>query len=282
MQHVCGYLPLKAKALGENNFISGAGSEATMRKKTLKDHYERKYTNESTVNSIKSIKAVQIPTSRYEAVMAYFPRYFRGGDVLEIGAGNGNVAKALLSSDLEIFNYTLGDISLPRVEGLRRNLDDGRARIMVIDAENISESEYGKFDAIIMIALIEHLIDPMRAMQKMNKLLKPGGFVYIDTPNFARYTNRIKLLTGRFPSTASKGEGFTTYSGKPVDLHDEGHLHYFTYRSLSLMLTERCGFSSITKLAYPGGRTLFGKRIHNYLARFRPELFSELVIIAYS
>jgi len=253
-----------------------------MQKEALKDHYEKKYSHESTTESIEPIRAVKIPTSRFEAIITFFPEYFKGGNVLEIGAGNGNVAKTLLSSELDISNYTLGDISLPRVEGLLRNIDDDRANIIEIDAENIPESEYSKYDAVIMVALIEHLIDPLRAMQKINKLLKPGGFIYIDTPNIAKYTQRIKLLLGKFPSAASKNEGLTTYSGEPVDLHDEGHLHYFTYRSLSLMLTERCEFSSTIKLAYPGGRTLLGKRIHNRLAKFRPELFSELAMIAYS
>jgi hypothetical protein len=76
-------------------------------------------------------------------------------------------------------------------------------------------------------------------------------------------------------------EGLTTYSGEPADLYDEGHLHYFTYRSLSLMLTERCGFSTTTKIAYPAGRLPLGKHIHNSLATARPEFFSELVLIAF-
>jgi hypothetical protein len=49
-------------------------------------------------------------------------------------------------------------------------LKDSRVSVLEMDAEDIPESEYGKFDAVIMIALIEHL-----------QLLKPNGFVYIDT-----------------------------------------------------------------------------------------------------
>ena len=214
--------------------------------------------------------------------MKFFPQYFRDGDVLEIGAGNGNVAKTLLASDMKISNYILSDMSAVRVEGIRRNLDDIRVKIMEIDAEEISESGHNSYDAVIMVALIEHLVDPLRAMQEIRKIIKPGGFIYIDTPNIAKYTRRIKLLFGRFPSTASMNEGLTTYSGKPADLYDEGHLHYFTYRSLSLMLTERCGFSRVIKLGYPGGRIPFGKHVHNRLATIWPELFSELAIIAYA
>ncbi len=253
-----------------------------MSNETLKEHYERKYSQDSVAKTIEPIRTTKIPTSRFEAVLKFFPQYYKDGDVLEIGAGNGNVAKALLLHEMKISSYTLGDISVARVGGIRRNLDDSRVKIMEIDAENIPESEYGNYDAVIMVALIEHLVDPLRAMQKIRKVLKPGGFVYIDTPNIAKYTQRIKLLLGRFPSTASRNEGLTTHSGEPVDLYDEGHLHYFTYRSLSLMLTERCGFSKVNKLGYPGGRIPLGKHAHNLFATMWPELFSELAMIAYA
>lgn len=253
-----------------------------MSKDALRNHYERKYIGESSTSSIEPIRSVRLPTTRFETIVKYFPKYFNGGCVLEIGAGNGNVAKTLLTSKMNIMSYTLGDLSLSRIEGIRRNLKDRRMSILKMDAEDIPNSEYCKYDAVIMVALIEHLIDPLRAMQQIKKLLKPNGFVYIDTPNIAKYTRRVNLLLGRFPSTASMNEGLTTYSGEPADLYDEGHLHYFTYRSLSLMLTERCGFSSVIKLSYPAGRMPLGKHIHNQLAAIWPELFSELAIIAFA
>ena len=253
-----------------------------MSKERLKEHYDHKYSHESMGKSIEPITTTKMPTSRFEAVVKFFPQYFRDGDVLEIGAGNGNVAKTLLASDMKISNYILSDMSAVRVEGIRRNLDDIRVKTMEIDAEEISRSRLDSYDAVIMIALIEHLVDPLRAMQEIRKIIKPGGFIYIDTPNIAKYTRRIKLLFGRFPSTASMNEGLTTFSGEPADLYDEGHLHYFTYRSLSLMLTERCGFSRVIKLGYPDGRIPFGKYVHNRLATIWPELFSELAIIAYA
>lgn len=252
-----------------------------MNKNVLRDHYDRKYSFEREGATVDVIKSTETPISRFEAVVKYFPQYFKGGDILEMGAGNGNVAKTLLLSSLNIKSYTVGDISLSRVEGIKRNINDSRVKILEMDAENIPESEHGKYDAVIMVALIEHLVDPLSAMANIRKLLKVGGFVYIDTPNIAKYTQRIKLLFGRFPSTGSMNEGLTTHLGQPVDLHDEGHLHYFTYRSLSKMLVERCNYTKIEKLSYPGGRTVLGKRIHDCLARIWPQMFSELVLIAF-
>ena len=58
-------------------------------------------------------------------------------------------------------------MSAVRVEGIRRNLDDIRVKTMEIDAEEISKSRLDSYDAVIMIALIEHLVDPLRAMQEI-------------------------------------------------------------------------------------------------------------------
>jgi hypothetical protein len=98
----------------------------------------------------------------------------------------------------------------------------------------------------------------------------------------AKYTRRVKLLFGRFPSTASRNEGLITYEGQPVDLHDEGHLHYFTHRSLRLLLTQRCGFSRVQALPYFTGGRLLGRTGDHALARLCPGLFSEVCLVAWA
>jgi SAM-dependent methyltransferase len=253
-----------------------------MAKAILHDHYDRKYASEAETATIACVPTVDIPTTRSEAAVRYFPRYCAGGNILELGAGNGSVAKSLLAAVPNIASYTLGDISPSRLQGLRRNLRDPRVAVLELDANDLPAPSGARYDAIIMLALIEHLLDPLSTMQKARRLLNPGGFVYIDTPNIAKYTRRAKLLLGRFPSTASRNEGLTTYAGKPTDLYDEGHLHYFTFRSLSLMLTRRCGFSRVVRLGYHSGEALLGKRVLHRLARLWPEMFSELALIAHA
>lgn len=253
-----------------------------MTKSTLIDHYNRKYSHEGSGSPIELIENTRIPTSRFEAAAFFIPRYFSHGNILEIGAGNGLVAKTLLASNNDIKSYTLGDISSARLKGLKRNMNDPRVEILQLDADDISATVREHYDVVIMIALIEHLIDPMRAMSEIRKILKPGGFAFVQTPNVAKYTRRIKLLMGRFPSTASTNEGLTTYSGQPADLFDEGHLHYFTYRSLTRMLLDRCGFSKVIRLPYSSGKNLFGKHIHYGLGRVCPGLFADIAVIAYA
>ena len=114
----------------------------------------------------------------------------------------------------------------------------------------------------------------------MRALLRPGGFVYLDTPNVAKYTRRAKLLFGHFPATASHREGLRRYDGQPASLHDEGHLHYFTWRSLTRMLVDHCGFSGVERLPwFPGAPRPLAPLAHR-AASLWPELLSEIALIA--
>ena len=134
----------------------------------------------------------------------------------------------------------------------------------------------------MLLALIEHLFDPLRAMQRVRRWLRPGGFAFVDTPNIAKWTRRAKLLCGRFPATASQSEGLVTYEGGPTDLYDEGHLHYFTFASLTRMLTQRCGFSRVERVSYASAPHLLGRRGSYALACLAPTLFSEIALVAYA
>ncbi len=244
-------------------------------------HYDVKYAAEAAGAAASPIGQMRIPTDRFQACVHYFPRFFRGGDVLELAAGSGSIATRFLAGGLDCTSYTVSEVSETRLEGLRSSFSDPRVRVAALDAEQLPDSESDRYDAVLMVALIEHLVDPLRAMQGVRRLLRPGGFVYLDTPNVAKWTRRLKLLFGRFPSTASRDEGLVTYDGEPVDLHDEGHLHYFTYASLGRMLTERCGFARVEPLGYASSR-LIGARVDHALARLRPQLFSELCLVAFA
>ncbi|OAH09621.1 class I SAM-dependent methyltransferase [Streptomyces jeddahensis] len=248
----------------------------------LVQHYEAKYAAERTAPPPEPLPVrAPRPADRCAAAVTTLARLLpHGADVLELGAGNGVVAESLRAGGVPFRGYTIGDISTPRLEGLRRTLTDPRMRFAQVDAEQPTATVDGPFDAVVMIALIEHLIDPLGAMRKIRGLLKPGGFVYIDTPNIAKWTRRLKLAAGRFPSTASANEGLTTYGGAAADLHDEGHLHYFTHRSLALMLTRRCGYTEVEFHPYFQSPRILGRRTGTLLARTRPTLFSEIACVA--
>ena len=246
----------------------------------VKAHYDRKYASEADSSDRRVLVPTARPRDRFEACVSFLPSRFQGGDILELGAGSGIVARSLLAAGLPCDTYTLTEFSTSRIEGLRRSFSDPRVRVEMLDADHLPEQPDATYDVIVMIALVEHLLDPIRALQRVRQMLRPGGFLYLDTPNIAKVSRRLKLLPGRFPATASQDEGLTTYGGQPADLFDEGHLHYFTYRAMNRLLVDRCGFEPVERLGYHVGPSHLGRLVDDALARWWPELFSELVLIA--
>ncbi len=77
--------------------------------------------------------------------------------------------------------------------------------------------------SVVMTAVIEHLVDPLAVLKTVRRILKPSGRLILCTPNIAKWTRRVKLLFGFFPSTASFREGLLRHDRKsPVTWHGLG------------------------------------------------------------
>lgn len=235
-------------------------------KQRLISHYDERYRFNETDWSIPvKVKVKKYPKDRYEAAV-YWGR--GSGRALEIGGGSGIVANTLKNYYDE---YVITELSQERVKFLKTVFSvDKKVKIV---QDDIEEGEGGfsleYFDTIIMISIIEHLIEPISAMKYCYSLLKPKGKILVYTPNIAKWTRRLKLLFGFFPSTGSASEGFLTYDGEPVNLHDDGHLHYFTFNAVRRILIENAGFRQVEYCGY-------GK---SFLSRIMPALFSECLVV---
>lgn len=238
----------------------------------LRQHYNAKYRHAALDG--RPIRLTRWPADRYEAAFAAVAG--RSGNFLEIGAGDGRLAAAVAPA---FPTRCLVELSESRTAQLRERFAN-QAGVTIIGGDIESDTvefPVDAFDAIVMVAVIEHTLDPLRLLVKLRSLLRPGGILVVETPNMAKYTRRLKLLAGVFPSTATHGEGLTTYAGGRVDLFDEGHLHYFTYRSLRRLCLDYAGFRSVENRSYGSWGVT---RSPALLARWFPGMFSECIITA--
>jgi len=215
------------------------------------------------------------PKDRFEMAALIASKY--KGNYLEIGAGTGVVAATVQKNYKKLI---LTELSSIRVKNLKKNfVNNDKVDIICHNIENNGlNCEDNYFDVVVMLAVIEHLIDPIGVLKKIYSKIKPEGILILDTPNIAKWTNRIKLLFGRFPSTASHDEGLLCYDKKTLTkLYDEGHLHYFTFRSISKLLKEFVGFK---KISYFGYGSLKTTKTPFFLAKLMPKLFSDVFIVA--
>ncbi len=89
-------------------------------------------------------------------------------------------------------------------------------------------------DGITLVEVIEHIVRAEALVEEMARVVRPGGWLVLTTPNVVHWTYRWRTLTGHPP----KQEGY--------------HYRFFTQKKLEKLLRER-GFAL-------EARTSFGKQ----------------------
>lgn len=75
-------------------------------------------------------------------------------------------------------------------------------------------------DVIIATDVLEHLVNPFTFVGEMYRVLKPGGYVVLDTPNLASWHNIFALLIGFQPFS---GPNITTMEDADVPIVKQMH-----------------------------------------------------------
>lgn len=205
---------------------------------SLSNKYDQFYKTDGKAHAISDYPIRKWPRNRVEAIVAVEGA---GESIMDIGCGDGS----LLYQYRNRYSHLIGlEYSVERLRQAEANLAGLKFTGLQGSAENIAQLADNSVDRIITADVIEHIPDVYAASHEMFRVLKPGGWLVINTPNIAFIKKRLVLALGRFPSTSQPNEGL----GSDV-LFDGGHLHYFTYRSLRLVL-ERAGFQMVCPIGF--------------------------------
>ena len=184
---------------------------------TISNIYEKGYKNKSHAAPV-LVKQEQIPQRQHDILKALIQICGNMGYLLDVGCFEGH----FLWSARELgWQVTGTEISETAVNFARETwqLDVRLGALEEIRFEN------DQFDAVVLRDVIEHLPDPKHTLQEINRILRPGGALYVWTPNFDSLT---RLLVGQrwgaviFP----------------------WHLYYFTPSTL-LQMSRTVGFTPI-------------------------------------
>lgn len=193
---------------------------------------------------------------------------------LDVGCGYGN--------HMLMLNARLGkraDVRLVGVDLYESALDYARSfaatvpgydncSFQVADLEQGLPFESGTFDAVNIADVLEHLVDPAKALEELVRITKPGGAIIFSTPLKTSLFKTVASLANRF----SKGRiNENYYAGKDALIEDgkavmnvhagHDHISEMTYDEIKLLVARcRCRVISARMMPIMSGSRWFDRR----------------------
>ncbi|MDZ7266240.1 MAG: class I SAM-dependent methyltransferase [candidate division KSB1 bacterium] len=149
------------------------------------------------------LKRLQNVLLHFDPRRQFFRRLRGSQNILDLGCGDGKNCLELREMNPSLQFY---GIDLREPEGIPPFIHYHRLDL------NTASLPYNNqfFDAILLVHVIEHLDNPAHLGGEIQRLLKPGGMIYIETPNWT---------TMFLPSF-----GFYREQGYPFNFFDD-HTH---------------------------------------------------------
>lgn len=143
--------------------------------------------------------------------------------VLEIGCGEGYTLRYL--KDNGYASQVTGiELEQSCFGAARRNTD----LFLAGDAESVSLREIGTYDAVLLLDVLEHLLNPYDVLKDAANLLNPGGYLVISIPNIRNLAMLKRLVL----------QGLWDYEDSGI--LDRGHLRFFTRKSFLKNVKSLC------------------------------------------
>lgn len=185
------------------------------------------YSKESTfLNYIKSLF--------YKSIYSPLPKN-KIGKILDVGCGNGLYLSQLQENGWDVYGIDMSSdaVKFAKDEFGLKNVKQG----VLEDVDYPSNM----FDVITMHHVIEHLYNPIKVLQKINKSLKKNGLLVISTPNIDSIN-------------------FSFFKKYWFPLETPRHTYLFNKKTMS-NLADKAGFK-IVKVSYD-------KSSHSFIRSFK-------------
>jgi SAM-dependent methyltransferase len=125
----------------------------------------------------------------------------------------------------------------------------------------------GTFGTVVAAEVIEHVFDTQGVLSELARVLRPGGWLLVTTPNLVALSGRGRLLLGQSPHNVE-------FDASPST---SGHIRYFTFDTLETLLRRvglrpRGRWTNVVHFSVLGSSELVG--------RLRPSLGHTLISLA--
>ena len=106
--------------------------------------------------------------------------------LLDIGCGTGDFLYEAAQHGWEVEGFEISELAAAQANKLL-----GSTVVRSGSIDNLQFS-HDKYDVISSYHVIEHLLDPVSMLHRVYELLRPGGIVFLETPNISSFGARMK------------------------------------------------------------------------------------------
>ena len=167
-----------------------------------------------------------------EASYKFIRKYSKtAGKYLDIGCGNGKLLQLAKKDGCDVHGLELTQFFADKIKE-RLDINVTVANFMEYDSETT-------YDLLTLRHVLEHIPDPIYAMTKINKLLKPGSFAELEFPNIEGYSLKVKRFMNKLG----------LFKKKYKKDYIPGHCNEFSKKSFN-QLSSITGFKMIKHITY--------------------------------
>lgn len=161
------------------------------------------------------------------------------GRVLEIGCGRGDTLAWLKSLGNTQSTYGI-ELFADSAEAARTKVD----HVLCGDFEALTLPEdFSGFDVILCLDVLEHFVDPWKALARIDALLAPSGCIITSIPNVRYFRVVLPLLL----------QGRWQYENSGI--LDRTHLRFFTRQTaIELMTSSGLSLDAVSSTGLEKGR----------------------------
>lgn len=166
-----------------------------------------------------------VTIKRFHEILDRLEKFRKTNRMIDVGCGIGYFLEAAKERGWDVYGteYTDEAVAICRSKGIK--MQQGKL--------NASNYESASFDVLISIEVIEHINNPSEEVEHFSRIVRPGGAVYLTTPNFNSIS---RLLLKEKWNVLSYPEHLCYYTPRTIQ-------HLFSRHGFRKMKTETTGIS---------------------------------------
>ncbi len=185
-------------------------------------------------------------------------KMIEGKDVLDVGCATGDLTKKIAQKGFKVHG----------IDVLKSSIE------IAMDFNSVPNASYevrdllkdpfleNSFDCIAFLETIEHVESPSLYLRAFHKILRPGGYVILSTPNATSLKNLLYALSYRRREKQNKIAEEIALEPRNIGTQLE-HIYNWDFPTL-IRLLDRCGFDHVDHAFARAGPIVIpflGKRI---------------------